>query len=137
MNLREQAEQLLALSKKATKGPWEWESEKVDCDPETGPWGEPPAVFGHAGDPYTNPITKIESDLLGFTVLSDTDAEFIALSRNIAPQLAREWEQQNATLTRIRELYDNPDMSSKLFRLAVGTLVNQALADIAEDGETK
>lgn len=81
-----EVEALLALEQKATRGPWKVQDGDDETADEIFVWDEQSRIEDYPS------YTTIAEELLG------VDSQLIAQSRNLLPQLLREWLQMRAAL---------------------------------------
>jgi hypothetical protein len=113
----------LEICNKATQGPWYWTPEEIECDPETGWWGEPPSVM--------LPQVMGDDNGKGFVVWSNDDAEFIAQAREGWPHAIERAIKAEAEVERLRMALDkiaNPLKYMQMEARAKGAELNGVYA---------
>jgi hypothetical protein len=125
----------LEICNKATQGPWYWTPEEIECDPETGWWGEPPSVM--------LPQVMGDDNGKGFVVWSNDDAEFIAQAREGWPHAIERAIKAEAEVERLTDLLDHYnakcaicDCADDVTILHTENAKLRKVADVANDGNT-
>lgn len=121
---REDVQRLIELSEKATKGPWRWEKgERLALGRIAGEYTVCQFGGGMAWDEWKG----VEP--------SEEDAEWIAQSRTIMPQLAREWLRMQEALEYLKS--ESPCTESMCYCPTVDCVKDIVIETLPEDGEER